>query len=159
MREIILSNGQITLVDDQDYDYLNKYNWSFHKQDYTTYAYRGKKINGKYCAIMMHIEIALRHGIKPGPLIDHKDGNGLNNQSNNLRRATKGQNSANSYIPKGISGYKGVSWNCHRQKWDARIKYKKISTFLGYYDDLIEAALAYDSAARYLYKEFAKTNF
>lgn len=152
MKEIIISNGEIAFVSDEDFDYLNQ--WQWHKSD--KYVERGEK----GIAIRMHREVAIRMGIDTSQNIDHKDGNILNNQRENLRSATKSQNQANSKIRKdNSSGYKGVSFYRNYRKWVAQIRVKGRNMILGYFSTPEEAALTYDKAARKFFGEFAKCNF
>lgn len=92
--------------------------------------------------------------------IDHKDNNGLNNKWENLRKASKRDNSANVLIQENnTSGYKGVTFDKSRNKWLAGIKYNYKRINLGRYDTAKEAAMAYDKKALELFGEFACTNF
>jgi flagellar basal body rod protein FlgC len=91
---------------------------------------------------------------------DHINSNGLDNRRQNLRICTHAENLANRKKQiSNTSGYKGVSWDKSCKKWAANIsicgKYKK----LGRFTDLVEAARAYDAAAKEVYGEFAKPNF
>lgn len=92
-------------------------------------------------------------------VIDHIDHNGLNNRRSNLRICTQTQNVANQRKGKGSSNFKGVYWNKREQKWRAGIGYKGKDFHLGYFKDELEAAKAYDKAAKDLWGEFAKLNF
>lgn len=94
-----------------------------------------------------------------GKEVDHKDGNGLDNQKSNLRLCTHKQNTRNSISIKGTSIYKGVFWCKDRLKWRAGIKnnYKTIN--LGYYESEVNAAFAYDKAAIKYFGEYARLNF
>lgn len=157
MRKIIISSrtygDKIVLVDDKDYDYLSQFNWSLLKDENTFYASRrcGKK------RLKMHREIL---GISdPNIKIDHKDLNGLNNQRNNLRLATNSQNNRNRRSYKNSSSkYLGVTWRKHSTAWEASIKSDGKNNYLGHFKNEIDAALAYNNAAKKLHGEFANLN-
>ena len=96
---------------------------------------------------------------EPGTLIDHKDGDGLNNCKSNLRWATCGQNLQNAFKRANCSSkYKGVRWNASANKWDARIQIDNSPIYLGLFSDEIEAAKAYNDAAIRYFGEFARAN-
>jgi hypothetical protein len=92
--------------------------------------------------------------------VDHHDGDGLNNQQNNLRAATQSQNNQNArkQVNK-TSRFKGVSWYKKYQKWNARIQISRHLRHLGYFMFEGDAAQAYDNAARRIFGEFALLNF
>ena len=143
MMEISLTQGQVALVDDGDYEILNQYKWyanSVRAQGKKFYAYRNVKMeNGKKTAIVMHRTII---EIPEGFVCDHIDGNGLNNQKTNLRAVSSRQNSQNFHIDKS-SKYPGVHWCSKKQNWTACIWYNNKSNFLGEYDSEIDAFRAY----------------
>jgi hypothetical protein len=91
--------------------------------------------------------------------IDHKNGYGLDNTRLNLRQSNQAQNMANrrKLKPKS-SRFKGVSWNKKHGKWQAHIMRSKRSFNLGEFTDEIEAAKAYDVAAKEHFGEFARLN-
>jgi hypothetical protein len=92
-------------------------------------------------------------------LIDHEDGNGLNNQRSNLRIATKAQNTANSDVSdRSESGVKNVRWNKANRKWIAYAKVDQRCIHLGSFVDLKEAAYAAHVASVLLFGEFANCN-
>jgi hypothetical protein len=96
--------------------------------------------------------------VPKGMEIDHKDGDGLNNQRSNLRLASKKQNQANRGAPtNNRSGYKGVSAN-GRGGWRASIFVDGKTRRVGDYDTPLEAARAYNQAALAAFGEFAKLN-
>lgn len=57
------------------------------------------------------------------------------------------------------SGYKGVTWSKQNNKWMAQLKVNDKNLYLGFYHNIIDAALAYDAVARELHGEFARLNF
>lgn len=144
------------LVDDEDFEKLNKHKWFFRKLGRNN-IYAITRISGeKQKEIFMH-RLLLKC---PSNLFgDHIDGNGLNNQKGNLRIATKQNNQANSRIPKNnTSGYKGVRFRPDRNKFVARISFNDNTKHLGYFDTDIEAAKAYNQKALELFGEFANLN-
>lgn len=88
---------------------------------------------------------------------DHIDGNGLNNRRANLRVATRSQNRCNTGKPcTNTSGFKGVSWHKHAQKWCASIGFNGKRRSLGHHDSPEAAHAAYVKAAAELHGEFAR---
>lgn len=100
----------------------------------------------------------LKTGEDPYPrLIDHADGNGLNNAFDNLRIATTAENAWNAKAPRNnTSGYKGVCWVKTENRWGARITFNGKRRFLGYYDTPELAHMAYCKAATELHGDFAR---
>jgi hypothetical protein len=99
----------------------------------------------------------------PGHLVvDHINHNGLDNRKANLRPATRAQNNYNRLAIKrkgATSKYKGVAWKKDKNKWRARLHFNGKLMFLGYFDNQIDAAKAYDKAAKECYGPFACLNF
>lgn len=83
----------------------------------------------------------------PGQVVDHIDGNGLNNKRSNLRLLNHKGNMQNSRKRKNAtSKYKGVSWNTRKGLWRSRLYTSGVTQELGYYSDEEEAAKEYDKA-------------
>lgn len=97
-------------------------------------------------------------GVEPVALVDHKNGNPLDNRWTNLRAATHGQNNSNRKKTKAnTTGYKGVSLD--KQGFiRASITYNKKTYYLGRYDTMKEAHAAYSEAAIALHGEFARVS-
>lgn len=93
-----------------------------------------------------------------GPTIDHQDRNKLNCSRDNLRVATESQNHTNSFHSN-TSGYKGVSWHAKYKKWRVTVTVNGRGRHVGYFDDPVEAAKAYDRLAKAYHGEFAYLNF
>jgi hypothetical protein len=158
-RRIKLTQGKYAIVDPEDFERLNKHKWYATRCKNTFYAGRCYSIRNKKNYIMMHREVI----DPPAHLdIDHINHNGLDNREANLRPATRAQNSANKLIIKrkgSSSKYKGVNWNKRKKNWRVRICINGRRIFLGYFDDEIQAAKAYDKAAKKYHGEFASLNF
>lgn len=95
------------------------------------------------------------------PYVDHRDNDGLNNQRVNLRAATQAENNrARCHKASGCySQYRGVTFRKLTGRWVAKIKKNRRLFNLGYFTSEVEAALAYDKAARRLFGDFAAPNF
>lgn len=167
VREVELTQGQVALVDDEDYEWLSQWKWYVIKKTvkgkfygfYAARTVRFLKSNGKLVkrTIFMHREIL---ETPDGFLTDHIDHNGLNNQRVNLRIALPFQNQGNRLGNRlSKSQYKGVSWHKEKHKWQSKIKTKVKIKHLGYFESEIDAALAYDKAAKEVFGEFAYLNF
>lgn len=151
-KEIELTKGFVSLVDEEDYDLVNSYSWYAHKSDNRMYAAR-KDSNGKH--VYLHRFLVG----KIGYLVDHIDGNGLNNQKSNLRLCSFSQNGANTKARKtNKSGYKGVSPN-GKHGYMALISFNHKRKYLGTFSSEKDAAKAYDKEAVIFHGKFAKLNF
>lgn len=90
------------------------------------------------------------------PMIDHIDGDGLNNRIENLRIATPSQNSFNRKVSSASrSGIKNVYWNSKLGKWKVEIQAFKKSIYLGLFDSKEEAAIAAAKARTQIHGDFA----
>ena len=147
MKKIPLTQGKYTLVDEEDYNWLSQWKWYCSRDGYNEYARNGTFGVGMHRIIM---------DAPSGKEVDHIDGDGLNNQKSNLRIVTHQQNRWNYKKPRNnTSGYKGVHWHIQHKKWQAKIKVNVKRIYLGYFDDIKLAALAYNQAAQKYFGEFA----
>lgn len=158
MKKIPLTKGQYALVDDEDFEALNRFKWcALKKKGVTFYAIRIVQKNNKKKAILMHRLILNIND--PKIQVDHKDHNGLNNRRNNIRPSTAGQNSCNKSSRKGSSSkYKGVSWHKLSKSWKVQITKDGKGFVGGYFKKEESAALAYNNLAIKLHGEFAFLN-
>ena len=156
-KQIPLTKGFIAVVDDCDYERASQYHWLAMVRDNTVYASRHFCTNGKYKRVYLHRFVL---GVtNPKIKIDHRDRNGLNCQRYNLRAATKSQNGANAKVFKNnTSGYKGVQWHPRSNKWMARICVNYKNIYLGLHVKPMDAAKAYNDAAKIFFGEFANGN-
>ena len=159
MKEIKLTQDKVDIVDDADFERLNKHKWYALKDHNTFYAVRSIYLPcGKMTLISMHREIlGLGHGDPQQG--DHRNHNGLDNRRDNLRICTNSQNQHNQKPYKNCSSaYKGVFWHKRHNKWQAQITFNDHSIHLGYFNSEIDAAKAYDRAAIEYFGEFAHMN-
>lgn len=143
MKEIKLTRGLVTIVDDDVFEELNKYKWYAQKTKNTFYAQRCLpfyKKERKMC--FMHHEIIGKPEEKMKT--DHIDGNGLNNLRSNLRHVTHRQNLQNMvHGQKKTSSYIGVCRDKSSKKWLAQIAVNGVNKKIGYFDQEIDAYHAY----------------
>ncbi len=158
-RRIDLGEGEWTILDEVDYYRFAGFNWCADGSNGNIYAVRGAKIApGEFKIVRLHREIM---NAPPGLLVDHRNCNTLDNRRQNLRLATRLQNAFNrsKRKSKASSKFIGVSRDTHRGKWIARTYYNYKQIWLGRFDSEIEAARAYDEAAKKYHKDFARLNF
>lgn len=154
-RGIPLTNGGVALVDDEDFERIAAHRWRGQRIGRTVYAARGEYL-GKYKTrtIYMHREILTA---PVGVLVDHEDGDGLNNRRANIRFATKTQNAWNQ-PPADPSRFKGVSWHKAWRRWIAYYTSGRRQIVIGGFHDPVEAARAYDAEIVKVRGQFAFTN-
>lgn len=155
VRQIPLTKGYVALVDEGDIEALSRFNWHVHVAPNTCYAKRSITVDGKPRQLPMPNEIL---GVPCGSIVDHRDGNGLNNCRSNLRPANSLQNGRNKKPGShNRSGCRGVSPD--RGHWRASLSIGGTAVHVGTFDTAEEAARAYDASARLHYGEFARPNF
>jgi hypothetical protein len=143
-----LPGGLSVLVDEQDAEWLARYRWRAIRIRHTWYAVRD---DGE-TLIYMHREII---GAPAGAIVDHIDGNGLNNQRCNLRLVTPGENAINAAKRAGCSSrHRGVDWCKSMRAWRARVWCGGREQLVGYYATEKEAAEARMRAALAVYGEY-----
>lgn len=153
MKQIKLTRGKFTLVDDEDFEELNKYKW-YYGDPYVKGFYQS--LDGVKHSIYLHrliLDVKDRHIV-----VDHINNDKLDNRKENLRACTQSQNCANSSkCTDNLSGYKGV-YLSRGKYWIARITYHRKLMHLGIFPTKEEAAIAYNKAALKYFGEFVKLN-
>jgi hypothetical protein len=162
MKEIELTQGYKTLVDDEDYEFLSQWKWCARVQPYgRVCAVRAERVKGTDNSkrnFQMHRVIT---NAQKGQIVDHINGNALDNRKINLRLCSNQENSMNRKTQsssKFRSKYKGVSWDKARKKFIARVYLNNKAHSAGRFSTEEEAALAYNSLAKKLHGEFARLN-
>lgn len=151
MKKIKVGNMEAKV--DDDFHLVSIYKWRIRKHRNTTYAVTS--INKRN--VPLHQLIV---GKIDGLVIDHINGDGLDNRRKNLRHITNRQNvcKAQPHSNKKYSKFKGVTFDKSRNLWTAKItvNYKTIN--LGRFNSPNDAARAYNKAAKFHFKEFARVN-
>lgn len=138
-------------VDLCDMPRVTPYEWKI-TESRPGYFYARGNVDG--VLVYMH---RLLVGAKPGQVVDHKDGDGLNNRRSNLRPCTHGENSRNKKVAPGRR-WKGIALYRDKKIWVARIAKNGITYYLGSFATPRKAAAVYNRVARRLHGEFALLN-
>jgi hypothetical protein len=158
-RRIPMSGPKYAKVDPADYKRLRKYKFIARKARNSFYAQmlEPNLITSKK---MLHMHQIILE-VPKGMVVDHINNDGMDNRSANLRAATKAQNSRNrKKLSRPCSSkYKGVWWHKNSRKWQAEVVFEKKKIHLGTFKNEIDAAKAYDEAAKKYHGEFACLNF
>jgi hypothetical protein len=150
IRYIALTHGQFAIVDAANYEWLSQWRWCAAKHANRKYYAKRYTTRG---TVFMHREIMKT---PPGKVVDHINGQSLDNREANMRNCLPHQNAYNK-PPRGKkSKFKGV-YPCG-DKWEARIKHQGQQFNLGVFPTELEAALARDAKARELEGEYAYLN-
>lgn len=155
MKQILLTQGKYALVDDEDYENLAKFKWHAGQYGKTWYAKRlvwDSKLKKGKITRMHHYVMPLREGL----MVDHINGNGLDNRKSNLRLVTKAQNMMNAGRRRNTGKWGvGVAWHKQNSKWRAYITLSKRQISLGCFDNPEEAQRARREGEKKFFKEFA----
>lgn len=153
MKFIPLTRGYFAIVDDDKFEELSNLKWHVSiKRNKRPYASTSKKISGKVFSQEMH---RMLMSAMPGQIVDHINGNPLDNRIANLRFATHSQNLANNPKSQGRKRYRGVFRYRNAKRWTAIICKDKRRYVIGVFDTEIEAANAYRNASISLYGDYS----
>lgn len=145
MRSISLaSSDKALVVDDADFDLVSQYRWGWSGHDVRTTTIPRIKVH------------RLILDPRDSEIVDHKNGDTLDNRRSNLRIATRTQNMWNRKTNENNKvGLKGVTWRQDCHKYQAQIKVNKKNVFLGRFTTAIEAHKAYVEASRKYFGQFS----
>ena len=135
-------------IDKEDVPLAMQYKWCLTKGHVSTSDDKNK-------TIYLH-RLVMRLENFNGEVIDHIDGNPLNNRKSNLRICTQHQNVLNHRVARNnTSGVTGVTWDRNRNKWASQIVYNGKNHHLGRYENIEDAINARIKAELKLFKEFS----
>lgn len=150
---IALTKGQWSWIDEEDYPSVSRFKWCANEKECGTYAVT--YVRG-YGYLTLHSFLMQP---PPGKVVDHIDGDSLNNRRSNLRVVTQSQNLMNKRVRRNtVLRFKGVNWDKSRGKWMVKVQKEREVIWIGRFDDEIDAALAYNEAARIHFGEYARLN-
>ncbi len=163
-RTILLTKGQIALVDLEDYARISQHKWyaTWCKNSRAFYAVRTGRVSedGTRGQIYMHREIL---GLKRGDMRqgDHVEITAtLDNRRSNLRISTRLQNKQHARATReNTSGFIGVGYHSQIDAWTANISHKNKHIHIGCFKTKEAAARARDMEAIRLRGDFAQLNF
>lgn len=156
MKEIKLTKGKVALVSDEDFEKVSKFKWGCQTAGRFKdifYAYRKDYSGEKERTVYMHRFLL---DLQPGDGwdADHINGNGLDNQRGNLRKATRSQNARNQRKSRdNTTGFKGVS-KARNGTYVAHITIKYKAVHIGTFKTPEEASLAYEKRAKQVFGDF-----
>lgn len=153
---IPLTQGMAATIDVADVDVVRLWNWHPKKNGrFSFHAARSIYDNpGSSKTLLLHVALL---GTKNGLIIDHINGDGLDNRRCNLRFVTQSQNRQNTNLgSRNRSGFRGVSFNKATGKWRSVIYQDRKQYYLGEFLDLIEATRAYANAAERIFGPYRR---
>jgi hypothetical protein len=161
MKSIPLTQGKFALVDEADFDELNRHRWHYVKVKKGG-GYASRWICQYTPGSRKKIGVRMHNQILPPPdgmKVDHRNRNGLDNQRHNLRFADGTQQMANrrTWKRKRFKGVYSVQ-NKHSVKWVGQIRVNGRLIILGRHPTEEAAAIAYNEAATKHFGEFAVLN-
>jgi hypothetical protein len=140
VRLIELTQGFYAEVSDEDYESVSRFRWHVKKHRRTAYAVRGNKSGSARCKTYMHREIIQA---PDGLMVDHVDGNGLNNQRSNLRLSDNSQNQLNKKHALGVANAIGIT--IRNGRFRVRVQIRGVRYYGGSFKDKNEAIAAYEA--------------
>jgi len=150
MKEVRLNTRKkntdlVAIVDDSDFEKVSALKWSLSH-------------NNRYAVTLISGKLVLMHRYLMGDeasIIDHRNGNGLDNRRENIRPCSRSENAINSKMRvNNKSGFKGVSWDGRTQRWRVSIRANMKTHWLGRFNSIEEAVLRYKEAAKVIHGDF-----
>lgn len=148
--------GKVALVDDEDFEWLSKYNWQYQPKKH------GDRVIAEIFGLGKRTKVYMHRLVTDCPtdmLVDHANHNTLDNRKSNLRICTGTQNQGNKFVRSDSStGYKGIMWDDFRKRWLVAVKHKDYGKISGRFKSLKDAVDFYNENALEMFGEFALLN-
>lgn len=161
MKKIRVGPERFTIVDDSDFELVARYSWQSYLHHGNFVVHRPRRDfdpQGLGLPRKIYLHRFLMNAQK-GQIVDHIDGDSLNNQRSNLRFCDYSGNSSNTSSRLGSSSrFLGVSRSRTPNRWVAQYEFNYKNYHIGVYDSEKEAALIYNVAASFAFREFARLN-
>ena len=148
-KKIPLGDGQFAIIDDEDFDLVNQYQWRGHKG--------GKNCDHVYAVTRLRMHRLIMNA-PPGMVVDHINGDTLDNRKSNLRICSTAQNQQNGKARGGSSRFKGVSYNAQKKRWLGAFMANGKTYYVGCFIDEEECARAVDKKRKEVCGDYATTN-
>lgn len=133
------------LVDESDHARLSAFRWLWDGK----YVIRNSKRNGRPCNVKLHHDVV---GKRPPLVVDHINGNKLDNTRSNLRHCSKSLNTANYHArTRSASGLRGAFKERAKRKYSSHIIVNKKYVYLGTFSSALDAHAAYQTARHTYY--------
>jgi hypothetical protein len=161
----LINSKKYAIVDPIDYYPLSNHIWLAYRRKGSYNILRFTEEGGFFRPVSMHryvmqLKLKSQNRTLPSDLvIDHMNNITHDNRRSNLRLATTAENSRNKRSRGGVSKYKGVVYRAHKKLWVARISVNRKRIYIKSCKSEIDAAKAYDKAAKKYFGEFAYLNF
>lgn len=137
MKRLKLNNGMTVQVDGEDYEYLRQWKWGYSNSGYA-YRILTRSTDGLRSQRILYMHRLLAK-TPPDLQTDHVNRDKLDNRKSNLRVVTRSGNNHNRPLQSNnTSGYKGITWNKKRVKWQVY----KDNHYIGLFANLEEAVAA-----------------
>lgn len=152
MSIINITQGKVAIVDAEDFEQINQWRWFANRKGKLWYVGRWVTIEGKKYQVYMHRFIT---NAPKGKVVDHINGNGLDNRRSNLRICTHRENLRNrGATSKNEYGNKCIYWDKSRNQWSVRVNVGGKLAYLGRFKDLAKAILVRDNFLKEFHGEF-----
>jgi hypothetical protein len=148
-KKVPVGKNDFAIVDDDDLELVSKYAWQA--------AASGSGVGLVYAVTRLRMHRLIIQA-PSGMMVDHINGDTLDNRRSNLRLCTNAENQQNTASRKGSSRFKGVSFNARRKKWYGTFLHMGKFVYCGAWDDEEQCARAVDKKRREVCGDFASLN-